>query len=151
MQGFPGQPPGLAPGAQHCARCRRRIGTHLSFPDPDDARAGTPSLRRICYRCHRLAQWGRLPRLLEDLGPSPRSRATQFLLYRFSMVLLAAITLLTVVRTGRAAHFFFGLAGVILLLTLSIAVRPGRKPLRRPAPPDEDAGAAERVDGPGDP
>lgn len=92
--------------------------------------------RRICYHCHQEEDRGRLRPLLTDLERPTRHRAGHFLLYRFGMVLLAAITFVVVRKTGEAAYFFYGLGGIILFFTLSMAVRPRRRRGRAADSPD---------------
>lgn len=138
-----GSIPGQGASDLRCSRCGRVVGVHLSFPDREAVQAGQPAPGLLCYRCHRLATWGRLPPLLDDVGASRQSRTVQFLMYRVGMMLLAGLTLVITAQTGRLAYFLTGLGGIILLFALSLSVDPRRMRRRKGsrAPAAEDDGA----------
>lgn len=137
-----GPPPGPPTEAGACARCGRRIGSYLAYTEPGDT--GGAAAARVCYRCHRLATRGHVPPSLAEVHAPSRHQASQFVFYRIAMFLVALCTFGVIQQTGEAAHFFYGLAGVVLLYSLSRRVHPGRRPKTGAAAPS--AAEAEWLD-----
>lgn len=135
------------PASNRCARCGRPIGSHLGYPDPE-APPGVETGKRVCYRCHRLATRGHVPPGVGEQMADARRSAPRFILYRLGAVLVAGITFLVVSRTHQASHFLFGLAGVIVMLTLGRAARPrGRRATRARDDADADPRSVDSAEG----